>query len=1037
MSIRVPLASAARIAVLCGALLSGAAAARAQAPPYLLFESGPVRPIALSPDGTQLFVANTPDGHLEIFDVGTGGLLTPAASVPVGLEPVAVAARNNTEVWVVNHLSDSVSIVDVASSPPRVRRTLLVGDEPRDIVFAGTPQRAFISTAHRGQQRTHASIAAVAGAGDPQLLTEGTGRADVWVFDAATPGSALGGIPVRILTFFADTPRALATNGTSVWLAAFHSGNRSTIVNQAVLQATGRAGFVSACGGSGQGTGVPGPATNQAGSPAPPVGLIVRRVGNNWVDSLGCTWNSVAVNFSLPDRDVFAVNANTLTAGSIFTTVGTILFNMAVNPVTGKLYVSNTDSPNHVAFEGPGNFGGTTVQGHLSESRITVIDPVGGTVAPKHLNKHIDYNQLHTDVGANHAAIEAQKAHSLATPLQVVVSNTPGDQRVYVAAFGSGKVGVFDASDLEDPSFAANFDPTAASARYIATGGGPAGLALNGANDRLYVLTRFDQSVSVYAVSDTGNGKLQSVKLPTPEPDSLIEGRPFLYDAVATSGNGEASCASCHIFGDLDSLGWNLGNPDDVVTANPQPQALSGDVGPDFHPMKGPMTTQTLRGLSTHGAMHWRGDRANGFFGEDACTGSSLSNAACDEDLAFRNFIVAFEGLIGMEGTVTPAEMQKFTDFALGLMLPPNPIANLDGTQTADQAAGENIYFNVGTDVIVDGVGTVPCNGCHTLNEAQGFFGADGRQSNEGLPQRAKIPHTRNAYQKVGMFGFPGQANPGEQIRGFGYLHDGSVPTLFDFFELGTAFSMTPAESRQMEQFILAFPTDLAPVVGQQVTIGPGSPGSCTNANCNSCLPAETACQDVSTRINLFQTRAAASFSSFVLGGTVTECEVIAKTVEAGGTRGYLRQAGGSYLPDDGGPAIGEAVLRAKAGTAAQNIQYLCAPPGSGERMGIDRDLDAVLDGVDNCPAWPNGAALGSCTAGAPDRLAARCTSASDCGAGGFCSLAQEDDNGNGNGDACEPALIPEPDAAAGLAMGLAALALLSRRRAEMLRRRA
>ncbi len=32
----------------------------------------------------------------------------------------------------------NVSVVDVATSPPRVTRTLLVGDEPRDIVFAGT-----------------------------------------------------------------------------------------------------------------------------------------------------------------------------------------------------------------------------------------------------------------------------------------------------------------------------------------------------------------------------------------------------------------------------------------------------------------------------------------------------------------------------------------------------------------------------------------------------------------------------------------------------------------------------------------------------------------------------------------------------------------------------------------------------------------------------------------------------------------------------------------------------------------------------------
>ncbi len=41
------------------------------------------------------------------------GALTWVRSVPVGLEPVAVAARSETEVWVVNHLSDSVSIVDL------------------------------------------------------------------------------------------------------------------------------------------------------------------------------------------------------------------------------------------------------------------------------------------------------------------------------------------------------------------------------------------------------------------------------------------------------------------------------------------------------------------------------------------------------------------------------------------------------------------------------------------------------------------------------------------------------------------------------------------------------------------------------------------------------------------------------------------------------------------------------------------------------------------------------------------------------------
>ena len=87
----------------------------------------------MSPDGTRLFAVNTPDNRLEIFEI-QGGTLVHRDSVSVGLEPVAVTARSNGEVWVVNHLSDSISIGDVLSTPPQVESTLLVRDEPRDIV---------------------------------------------------------------------------------------------------------------------------------------------------------------------------------------------------------------------------------------------------------------------------------------------------------------------------------------------------------------------------------------------------------------------------------------------------------------------------------------------------------------------------------------------------------------------------------------------------------------------------------------------------------------------------------------------------------------------------------------------------------------------------------------------------------------------------------------------------------------------------------------------------------------------------------------
>lgn len=39
------------------------------APAYTLFESGQVRPLALSPDGKLLFACNTPDNRLEVFRI--------------------------------------------------------------------------------------------------------------------------------------------------------------------------------------------------------------------------------------------------------------------------------------------------------------------------------------------------------------------------------------------------------------------------------------------------------------------------------------------------------------------------------------------------------------------------------------------------------------------------------------------------------------------------------------------------------------------------------------------------------------------------------------------------------------------------------------------------------------------------------------------------------------------------------------------------------------------------------------------------------
>ena len=72
--------------------VTGARPVAAQTRSFVEFESGQVRPVAMTPDGSKLLAVNTPDNRLEVFAVSSGALIH-TDSIPVGMEPVAVAAE--------------------------------------------------------------------------------------------------------------------------------------------------------------------------------------------------------------------------------------------------------------------------------------------------------------------------------------------------------------------------------------------------------------------------------------------------------------------------------------------------------------------------------------------------------------------------------------------------------------------------------------------------------------------------------------------------------------------------------------------------------------------------------------------------------------------------------------------------------------------------------------------------------------------------------------------------------------------------------
>jgi hypothetical protein len=498
---------------------------------------------------------------------------------------------------------------------------------------------------------------------------------------------------------------------------------------------------------------------------------------------------------------------------------------------------------------------------------------------------------------------------SLAFPTDLAFSSD--GQTLYVAAFGSGKVGVLDPDDLEAGIITEN---------QVVVGKGPSGVVLDETHNRLYVMNRIDHTVSV--VSNVNNPATRAVTATValrydPSPPAAKTGRRFLYDATK-SGHGDAACASCHIFGDFDSLAWDLGDPFGTVMNDPNPFRLDINGPPHtFHPMKGPMTTQSLRGMADPaGPMHWRGDRTGG---------NDPGGDALAEDQAFKKFNPAFVGLLGAASQLSTADMQVFTDFILTVRYPPNPIRALDNTLTATQASGQSTFTTGRVDALQ------PCSFCHQLP-----IGTDGRMSFEGEPQEFKIAHQRNLYQKIGMFGVPTGVSGipatgflGDQVRGFGFLHDGSIPTVFDFLQADVFQFASDTQRRNVEAFVQSFDTGLAPIVGQQVSAAP--------ANVNDA--------NVIARINLLIARDDAG-----------ECDLVVKGVFANQARGWLYNGSNQFKSDRGCAGaipvcpggsdglVDKDTLRAQAAVAGQELTYTCVPPGSGTRIAVDRDEDGYFD---------------------------------------------------------------------------------------------
>jgi YVTN family beta-propeller protein len=812
------------------------------------FETEPVRPLALSANGRFLYALNTADDRLEIFDAQEETLRS-VGETAVGLRPVALALRGD-QVWVVNHLSDSVSVVDVSDpTQPRVIHTLQVGDEPRGIVVAGpNKDRVFVATAYRGE-----------------TLTPGIGRAQLWIFDAERPEA-----PPEKLTLFGSKPRALAASadGRQVFASVFLSGNGTASVSGEDAVRLGRARQIYF--------------DNVPYSAPPKQGPIVKRSERGWRDYEGRDW-SAAVPFELPDYDVFVIDAAADQPRVIHSVskVGTVLFNIAVQPGSGEIWVSNTEAFNHIPHE-------SRLNGRFARNRITRIIPDGAayrTVAV-HLNPHVE---------SAAPAARAMRELSLAQPLDLVFQ--PDGKEAYVAAFGSGKIGVLDAQGRV--------------IGRIAVGFGPGGLALDSRRGRLYVLNHLEATISVVDVRQR-RIVAQTALRHDPTPEVVKRGRSFFYDATLTSGFGDLSCATCHVFGDMDGLAWDLGEPVGPSMDYPARLRSTGLAEPRqaLHPLKGPMVTQTLRGLAGTAPYHWRGDR----FGLPTAPGGDLES--------FKDFKPAFVELLGRAEEISDEAMDTLARFIFTIRFPPNPFQRLDRLMNGEERAG----FEFFTGPFLSGAGQQNCVSCHQLptgtNRLVNFEGPQ-------VGRDMKTAQLRNVYDKIGRFN-----TAGPQVSGFGLLHDGTFDTVVNFLRLEVFFFPGKNEAekdvvrRQLHHYVMAFDTGMAPAVGRQITIA-GEPST-----------------ENRKLLHLLEIRSAAE-----------ECDLTARVWEGERQRGWLYRNYAYHADRRGEATLETDALLGRYRTSGEPITFTCVPTGDGPRSALDREMNGILDGDETAVAADRAAA--------------------------------------------------------------------------------
>lgn len=807
--------------------------------PFVNYETAHVHPMDQTPDGRLLLAVNTAAATLMVFDLSSG---TPVlkAQVPVGLEPVTVRVRSNTEAWVVNQLSDTISRVDLQHY--RVVQQVDTADEPADVVFAGSRGLAFVTAS---QAKT------------------------LQVFDPAATSA-----PLQTLRIQGEEPRSLAVSpdGKKVYAAIFKSGNGTTTVagGKQVLGANRVKDVLALPDTPYGGVRVPPndgaafkPALNPANPKPPAVSMIVRKgEDGRWRDGNRTDWTAFVSGaraadsnrvpgWDLVDRDLAIIDTDNF---GVQYRPGVLNINMAlaVHPTSGDVTLVGTDATNEIRYEP--NLNGTFIRVKLAR-----FAGAGG-LSSLDLNPHLDYRSA--------SVPEALRQQSIGDPR--AIEWQPDGRFAWVAGMGSNNVVILD--------------ETGRRVGRVDVGQGPTGLRIDAQRARVYVLNRFSASIDTLDLH--ARTRIATTGYFDPTPAVVREGRPLLYDTHVGSGLGQASCASCHVDGRTDRLAWDLGDPSGPVVSR---QSVDGRQW-NFHPMKGPLKTQTLVDIIGAVSLHHRGDKDN-----------------------LHGFAAAFRQLQGTQADATAEQITRMERFLDTIHFGPNPHRGIDNTLPT-------------TFPVTDAVGSVLQHG--DANAALPEFMRDCAQCHRGARGRGDTGgpnqvHTEEpaAAEALGGYytrmGFHPESRDGS-TSGFGTRQDATDAALILLNVNNANMHALFMSWEGTKPGITGLARDSHAGVGRQVSWA-------ANAGNDSVR------------------RLIAIADSGNVG-------LIAKGQVGGIERGYTYVGSGWFQGDIVGDQATLALLTNRM-SGTDRLSFMLVPRGSEQRLGIDADLDGVLDGQDARPS--------------------------------------------------------------------------------------